>query len=254
MVPDRACCVVPGGGAHRNEPGWLNFVAMHFSDLPERVAEIRGRAEAAAARGGHSQAVRLVAVTKTHGPEAAIEAWQAGVVDCGENRVQEALVKMQAVTEPVMWHLIGHLQRNKVHELEHFALLHSLDSSRLADAVCEYGVKRGRAMDALVQVNTSGETAKGGFSPEALRSESDRLTNMPGIRVIGVMTMAPLEASEVVLRQTFAGARHARQVLAQAGHPATELSMGMSNDYEVAVEEGSTMIRIGSILFGARDS
>ena len=226
---------------------------MHFPNLPERVAEIRGRAAAAAARGGHGQTVRLVAVTKTHGPEAAVEAWQTGVPDCGENRVQEALSKMEVVTVPVLWHLIGHLQRNKVQELEHFALLHSLDSSRLADAVCEFGVKRGRAVDALIQVNTSGEVAKGGFSPEALRAESDRLTNMTGIRVIGAMTMAPMDASEIVLRQTFAGVRHAVQVLADAGHPATELSMGMSNDYEIAVEEGSTMIRIGSILFGARD-
>jgi pyridoxal phosphate enzyme (YggS family) len=226
---------------------------MHFPSLPERVAEIRGRLAAAAARGGHGQLVRLIAVTKTHGPEAAIEAWQAGVPDCGENRVQEALGKMGAVPVPVLWHLIGHLQRNKVHELEHFALLHSLDSRRLADAVCEFGLKRERAVDALIQVNTSGEAAKGGFSPEELRAEADRLASMPGIRVVGTMTMAPLDASDLVLRQTFAGARHARKVLADAGHPATDLSMGMSNDYEIAVEEGATMVRLGSALFGARD-
>lgn len=226
---------------------------MRFPNLPERVAEIRARLKAASDRGGHGQAVRLVAVTKTHGPEAAIEAWEAAVPDCGENRIQEALPKMAAVDVPVSWHLIGHLQRNKVHELEHFTLLHSLDSSRLADAVCEFGLKRQVAVDVLVQVNTSGEATKGGFSPEALRVEADRLTGMPGIRVVGAMTMAPLDASELVLRQTFAGARHARQVLAEAGHPATELSMGMSNDYEIAVEEGATLVRIGSALFGARD-
>ena len=225
---------------------------MHFPNLPDRVAEIRGLIAAAAARGGSGQSVRVIAVTKTHGPEAAIEAWEAGVPDCGENRVQEALGKMDAVGVPVLWHLIGHLQRNKVHELEHFALLHSLDSSRLADAVCEFGVRRGRAVDALVQVNTSGEAAKGGFSPEELRAESDRLASMAGIRVVGAMTMAPLDASEIVLRKTFAGARHARQVLAEAGHPATELSMGMSNDYQIAVEEGATMVRLGSVLYGAR--
>ena len=232
---------------------WLNFMAMHFPNLSERVAEIRAHIAAAVQRGGHGQSVRLVAVTKTHGPEAAIEAWQAGVPDCGENRIQEALGKMGAVSVPVVWHLICHLQRNKVNELEHFALLHSLDSRRLADAVCEFGVARGRAVEALVQVNASGEAAKGGFSPEELRAEADRLTSMPGIRVVGAMTMAPLDASELVLRQTFAGARHARQVLADAGHPATELSMGMSNDYEIAVEEGATLVRIGSALFGARD-
>ena len=228
-------------------------MAMHFPNLPERVAEIRARLKAASDRGGHGETVTLVAVTKTHGPEAAIEAWEAGVPDCGENRIQEALPKMAAVDVPVSWHLIGHLQRNKVHELEHFTLLHSLDSSRLADAVCEFGLKRQVAVDVLVQVNTSGEATKGGFSPEALRVEADRLTGMPGIRVVGAMTMAPLDASELVLRQTFAGARHARQVLAEAGHPAIELSMGMSNDYEIAVEEGATLVRIGSALFGARD-
>ena len=225
---------------------------MHFPNLPDRVAEIRGLIAAAASRGGHGQSVRLIAVTKTHGPEAAIEAWAAGVPDCGENRVKEALGKMGAVTVPVVWHLIGHLQRNKVNELEHFALLQSLDSARLADAVCEFGLSRGRAVEALVQVNTSGEAAKGGFSPEELRAESDRLASMPGIRVVGAMTMAPLDASEIVLRKTFAGARHARQVLAEAGHPATELSMGMSNDYQIAVEEGATMVRLGSVLYGAR--
>jgi uncharacterized pyridoxal phosphate-containing UPF0001 family protein len=114
-------------------------------------------------------------------------------------------------------------------------------------------LKRKRAVDALIQVNASGEASKGGFSPEELRAEADRLTGMPGIRVVGAMTMAPLDASELVLRQTFAGARHARQVLADAGHPATELSMGMSNDYEIAVEEGATLVRLGTALFGARD-
>ena len=226
---------------------------MHFPNLPERVAEIRARLEAASSRGGHAQSVRLVAVTKTHGPEAALEAWDAGVRDCGENRVQEALPKMAAVDVPVAWHLIGHLQRNKVQDLAHFALFHALDSSRLADAVCQFGLTRKLAVDALVQVNTSGEATKGGFSPEELRVEADRLVGMPGIRIVGAMTMAPLDASELVLRQTFAGARHARQVLAEAGHPATELSMGMSNDYEIAVEEGATLVRIGSALFGARD-
>lgn len=226
---------------------------MHFPNLPERVAEIRGLLTAAAARGGHGQAVKLIAVTKTHGPEAVIAAWGAGVPDCGENKVQEALGKMDQVDVPVVWHLIGHLQRNKVDELEHFALLHSLDSRRLADAVCEFGLKRKRAVDALIQVNASGEASKGGFSPEELRAEADRLTGMPGIRVVGAMTMAPFDASELVLRQTFAGARHARQVLADAGHPATELSMGMSNDYEIAVEEGATLVRLGTALFGARD-
>lgn len=226
---------------------------MLFPDLVERVAEIRGRIAEAAHRGAREGPVRIVAVTKMHGPEAAVEAWEAGITDCGENRVQEALGKMAAVEVPVVWHLIGHLQRNKVQALNHFAMLESLDSSRLADAVCEFGLARGRAVDTLVQVNTSNEASKGGYTPEQLRVEADRLTGMPGIRVCGIMTLAPLDASELMLRKTFAGARHALQVLEQAGHPATELSMGMSNDYEIAVEEGATLVRLGTALFGVRE-
>jgi len=225
---------------------------MHFLDLHERVAEARERIDAAVARGGHGQRVTIIAVTKTHGPEAVQAAWDAGLRDVGENRVQEALGKMPGVTVPVRWHLIGHLQRNKVKALDHFALLHSVDSARLADAVSAHGLSRGCAVDALVQVNVSGEGSKGGFAPEELRAEAERLMECRGIRVLGVMTMAPLDADEGTLRRTFAGARAARDLLASAGHPARELSMGMSGDYEVAVEEGATLVRLGTILFGAR--
>src|ERR1700726_3426143 len=121
---------------------------MAFPGLAERVSALRARIEAARARGGHGQRVTIVAVTKTHGPEAARAAYEAGLHDVGENKVQEALKKMARVEVPVRWHLIGHLQRNKVKSLDQFALLHSLDSPRLADAVCEFGVARGRAVDA----------------------------------------------------------------------------------------------------------
>lgn len=225
---------------------------MHFLDLHERVAEARERIDAAVARGGHGQHVTIIAVTKTHGPEAVQAAWDAGLRDVGENRVQEALGKMPGVTVPVRWHLIGHLQRNKVKALDHFALLHSVDSARLADAVNAHGVARGCAVDALVQVNVSGEGSKGGFTPDELPSEAERLMGQRGIRVMGVMTMAPFDANEATLRRVFAGARAARDLLASVGHPARELSMGMSGDYEVAVEEGATMVRLGTILFGAR--
>jgi pyridoxal phosphate enzyme (YggS family) len=225
---------------------------MSFLDLAERVAEVRERVAAAVARGGHRQDVTLVAVTKTHGPEAVHAAWDAGVRDVGENRVQEATAKMERVDVPVRWHLIGHLQRNKVKALENVALVHSLDSGRLADALSDYGIARGRAVDALVQVNASGEESKGGYSMDELVPEAERLTGLVGVRVRGVMTMAPFEADEGVLRATFGGARAARDLLREAGHPADELSMGMSNDYQVAVEEGATLVRLGTVLFGAR--
>ena len=225
---------------------------MPFSDVGARVADVRGRIAAAVARGGRGQQVTLVAVTKTHGPEAVRAAWAAGVHDVGENRVQEALGKMAEVDVPVRWHLIGHLQRNKVRQLDGFALVHALDSARLADALHAEGVRRGRAVDALLQVNASGEATTGGFAPSEIRAEAERLTALEGVRVCGVMTMAPFDAPESVLRLTFGGAREAADVLREVGHPAAVLSMGMSGDYEVAVEEGATHVRLGTVLFGER--
>ena len=225
---------------------------MAFPGLAERVADVRRRIDDARSRGGHRQQVTIVAVTKTHGPEAARAAYACGLRDVGENKVQEATKKIAVVDVPVRWHLIGHLQRNKVKALEHFVLLHSLDSARLADAVCSYGLARGRAVDALIELNLSGEGTKGGFSPTELLPEAERLITLSGIRVRGVMTMASFTATEAELHRTFSDARGALQVLMEAGHPATELSMGMSNDYEIAVEEGATIVRLGTTLFGAR--
>ena len=228
---------------------------MPFPELPDRLREVRERIDSAVQRGGHSQTVTIVAVTKTHGPEAVEAAWNAGLTDVGENRVQEALPKMDALTArsvPVRWHLIGHLQRNKVKALPRFDLLHSLDSSRLADAVGELGVSSGRPIPALLQVNVVGEETKGGFARPQWTAEAERLRANKGVELRGVMTMAPFDADEATLRTVFAGARAARDMLRAAGHPATELSMGMSNDYEIAVEEGATFVRIGTVLFGAR--
>lgn len=225
---------------------------MSFDRLAERVTEVRERVAAAVARGGRGQRVTIVAVTKTHGPEAVTAAWSAGLRDVGENKVQEALAKMADIAVPVSWHLVGHLQRNKVKSLDRFALLHSLDSARLANAVCDHGLARGRAVDALVQVNVAGEGTKGGYAPRDLPAEAERLAGLSGVRVCGVMVMAPLDAEEPVLRRVFETARDAREMLENAGHPAFELSMGMSSDFEIAVEEGATMIRLGTVLFGAR--
>ncbi len=225
---------------------------MPFEDLPERVTAIRSRIAAAAARGGHGQTVTLIAVTKTFGPEAPRAAWAAGITDVGENKVQEGMRKRAGVTEPLQWHLIGHLQRNKVKALEHFDVFHALDSARLADAVQDWAAATGRVMRVLLQVNVLGEASKGGWDVAAVDAEAARLRGLSALRVEGVMTMAPFDAPEEVLRRCFAGARAARAMLAAAGHPATELSMGMSQDYEVAVEEGATMVRLGTTLFGAR--
>lgn len=220
--------------------------------LAARVAAVRARIAEAAIRGGHGQDVTLIAVTKTHGADAVTSAWAAGVHDVGENRVQEATAKMAGVDVPVRWHLLGHLQRNKVRQIDNFALIHSCDSARLADALHAHGVARQRPVDVLLQVNVSGESSKGGFHIDDLRPEGERLTLLPGIVVRGVMTIAPFEADDRALHAIFASARAAAGVLVDIGHPATELSMGMSGDYEIAVEEGATLVRLGTVLFGAR--
>lgn len=222
--------------------------------VAEAVAEVRGRIADARARGGHGQDVTLIAVTKTHGPDAVLAAYAAGVTDVGENRVQEAEQKMALVDVPVRWHLIGHLQRNKAKHALRFQLVHGMDSERLAVALHDVAVHAGVTLDVLMQVNVSGEASKGGVEPSDVSAMADRLMTMPHLRVCGVMTMAPFEADERVLRQVFAGARDARGVLQRAGHPAVALSMGMSGDYEIAVEEGATHVRLGTVLFGHRPS
>jgi PLP dependent protein len=228
---------------------------MPFLDLADRVREVRERIDAAVRRGGHNQSVTIVAVTKTHGSDALHAAWNSGLQDVGENKVQEALNKMDALQLPLRWHLIGHLQRNKVKHLTRFHLLHALDRPELADSVSALGVSVGRDFDVLLQVNPIGEETKGGFDPWDVESEAERLLGLQRLRVRGVMTMAPMGASEGVLRRVFAAARDSRTVLQRAGHEsATQLSMGMSEDYVTAVEEGATCVRLGTVLFGARET
>jgi PLP dependent protein len=227
-------------------------ISDHVTVVREAVAEARERIAAARARGGHGQDVTLVAVTKTHGPEAVEAAYAAGVEDVGENRVQEAERKMAQVTVPVRWHLIGHLQTNKASQAHRFHLLHSLDRDRLANALQDEMRRRETVLDVLVQVNVSGEASKGGYEPAAWPALADRLHELPNLRVRGVMTMAPFDADEATLRHVFAGAREARELLRRSGHEVPVLSMGMSGDFEVAVEEGATHVRLGTMLFGQR--
>src|SRR3954463_935389 len=156
---------------------------MRFSDLPDRLREVGDRMNAAVERGGHGQQVTVVAVTKTHGPEAVEAAVQAGLRDVGENRVQEALDKMDSVRSAVRWHLIGHLQRNKAKHVTRFDLVHSIDSSRLADAVNEVGCQSNRPIDVLLQVNIVGEATKGGFALDTLQAEGERVRGLTGLRV-----------------------------------------------------------------------
>lgn len=221
--------------------------------LTGRIAAIRGVIAERQKVGGWTHPVRIVAVTKTHGPEAVREAVAAGLDAVGENRVQEALPKMAATADlAVEWHLIGGLQRNKARQaVGKFALIHSVDRSELA-AELDRRAESGAIQPVLVQVNCSAEPQKGGVEPADLAALLDQMRTMPRLRVDGLMTMAEFTDDETVQRRTFALLRTLRDQMQAEGHRLPELSMGMSGDYPAAVEEGATMLRLGSILFGPR--
>ena len=232
--------------------------AMDYADFPERLAAVQERIEAARLRVGRTDdAVTIVAVTKTHPPGAALAVLEAGVPDLAENRVQDLEEKVAAVDDPrATWHLIGHLQRNKARRaMELFELLHSLDSLRLARNLSRIAQEEGTPVRALVQVNTSGEEAKGGFAAETAVDAIGEIAELPGLVLEGMMTMAPFDAEEAILRQTFGKTRELHTEVARQipGYKPKHLSMGMSGDYEIAVEEGSTLVRLGTVLFGARE-
>jgi len=224
---------------------------MTYSGLAARVSEVRARiAERQAAR-RWTHDVAIVAVTKGHSVEAVRAAMAAGLTAVGENRVQEALAKQEALGDaPVEWHLIGSLQKNKArHAVNRFALIHSIDRRDLA---AELDRRASATQDVLVQVNCSAESQKGGVEPEGLLDLLGQLATLPRIRVRGLMTMAELTDDTTVQRRTFAQLRSLRDGAVSRGHELPELSMGMSGDYLVAVEEGATMVRLGTILFGER--
>ncbi|MEK6609428.1 MAG: YggS family pyridoxal phosphate-dependent enzyme [Gemmatimonadota bacterium] len=219
------------------------------------VEAVRARIAQAAARSGRTaEAVQVVAVTKGHPIERVRDAVALGFTDLGENRVQEALAKREAWPDaPVRWHLIGHLQRNKARlAVGRFALIHSLDSIRLADALELEAARRNLVQDALVEVNVAREPQKSGAMPEEAEQIVAHAATLPHLRVNGLMTMAPLTDDAAVIRRTFAGLRELKERLPAPGAPLTELSMGMSNDFEIAIEEGATMVRLGTVLFGER--
>jgi PLP dependent protein len=223
--------------------------------LREGLPEVRERIAEALRRAGRAADVQVVAVTKGH-PAAAVAALRAaGLHAAGENRVQELARKVDEVgRRAVAWHLIGHLQRNKVRTaIPLFDLIQSIDSLRLAGELSREALRGGAVVTGLVQVNTSGEGTKGGFAAAAAVDAVAEIAGLPGLRIAGLMTMAPYDADERTLRRTFAGARELfDRCAALPGFDARWLSMGMSGDFEVAVEEGSTMVRLGTILFGER--
>ena len=221
----------------------------------EILEEVRGRIAAACARVGRDPAeVEIVAVTKTHGPEVVQEAWDAGLTIVGENKVQEAAWKKAASVTGPFWHLIGHLQSNKVRAaVELFDFIHSVDSAKLVDRIADIAEETGRAPHVLLEVNVSGEKSKTGMRPEDLPAVVERVRARGSVWIEGLMTMAPFSENPEDARPYFRRLRELRdETEARFGIRLPRLSMGMSGDYEVAVEEGATWVRLGTVLFGER--
>ncbi len=221
--------------------------------LAARLASVRDEIARRQAQAGLSHPVTIVAVTKTWGPEAVSAVVEAGLTDVGENRVQEALAKQDALPDcDVSWHLIGSLQRNKARQaVGRFALIHSVDRLSLAREL-DRRVAPGGTQPVLVQVNCSGEPQKGGAEPEQLEDLLDQICQLPQLEVQGLMTMAELTEDEAIQRRTFAKLRTLRDEVARDGLALNVLSMGMSGDYGAAVMEGATMVRLGTALLGER--
>ena len=230
---------------------------MYETRLRENLPRIREAIEDAARRSGRGEGeVTLVAVTKAHPPEALRAALNLGMKDLGENRLEEMEEKVRLLgRDAATWHMVGHVQSRKARLAVELAdLVHSVDSLKLGRRLSRFAQEEARTLPVLVQVNTGEEEAKSGFSPDGAVERIHELVELPRLDVRGLMTMAPFVEDESVLRDTFVGLRmiHERALDAVPGYGGTELSMGMTNDFELAVEEGSTMVRIGTALFGER--
>lgn len=232
--------------------------------VAENLARVREQIDTAAHRAGRAPTqVRLVAVSKTFSPEAILEAYHAGARELGENRVEEASEKIIDVNRQlnagkIRWHLIGHLQRRKARDaIALFDVIQSVDTLRLAETLNRHALAEGKKVPLLLQVNVGNDPQKFGFAPEpraALLADFEKITALPNLRVQGLMTIGPLVASAEQARPHFRALRELRDELAKR-FPAAEwheLSMGMTDDYAVAIEEGATIVRIGRAIFGQR--
>ncbi len=225
------------------------------SPFPASLAAVRQAIDSAAVAAGRDPAtVELVAVSKTHPPEAVHEVAHAGQAVFGESRVQEARAKIPLLPSRLRWHFIGHLQKNKIRAaLPLFELFHSIDSLELAGQVNRIAAEDGQRPGVLLEVNVSGEASKFGFAPDVLRRQLEELLALDRLEIGGLMTIAPYAPEPEQSRPYFQRLRRLRDDLQQAaGAGLPHLSMGMSGDYLVAVAEGATLVRVGSAIFGAR--
>lgn len=225
-----------------------------MGEIASNLAGVRERMARAAARAGRDDPVELVVVTKTWPAEVVREVLASGPVTLGENKVQEAEEKIAQLPAGPVWHLVGHLQRNKARKaIELFEAIHSIDSARLARRLSELAGGLNRRLQVYLQVNAAGERTKSGFEEEELRSALDELLALPHLEVRGLMCIPPPVEDPEEARPAFRALRELRDELQQqSGRLLPGLSMGMSDDFEVAIEEGATIVRVGSAIFGPR--
>lgn len=228
---------------------------MNNESIAGRHEAVLARIAAACKRSGRSpDEVHLIAVSKTHPPESVAEAARAGLTVFGENKVQEAAAKIPECPGHVSWHLVGHLQRNKAgRAVELFDLIHSADSLRLLEAIDRAGEELGRTVRVLLEVNVSGEGTKFGLKPGEVPSVLSEAGRFPRVEIRGLMTMPPPCEDLEKTRPFFRRLRELRDGWQkETGFPLPELSMGMSHDFEIAIEEGAHWIRVGTAIFGER--
>jgi len=236
------------------------MIVADASIVRQKLELVRERIAVAAQRAGRSaDEVKLVAVSKLQPFYAIEEAYAAGQRDFGENRLEELWQKVELANEhgldEIRWHMIGSIQSRKTPQvIGPFVLVHSVDREKIADRLDRDAGNAGRMLDVLLEVNVSGEASKHGFTPEALRNAAGRLVALPNLRIHGLMTMAPIAEDAEEVRPVFRSLRTLRDEMAQEHSLGdwTELSMGMTQDFEVAVEEGATIVRVGSAIFGPR--
>jgi len=218
----------------------------------ERVGE--QIAQAASKAGRAIDEIELVAISKTHDAEKVREATEAGQTLFGESRVQEARVKIPALPSNLRWHFVGHLQKNKIrHALPLFELIHSVDSLALAKDINRIAEEDGLHPRVLLEVNVAGEGSKFGFTPEKLREDLENLLELPRLSILGLMTIPPIADEAEASRKHFVQLREVRDRLQTEFHvDLAQLSMGMTQDFAVAVEEGATLVRVGTAIFGER--
>ena len=231
-------------------------MSVMSDSVSARVQAVEARIAAACARCGRARdSVHLIAVSKTHSAERVAAVAACGPTVFGENRVQEALAKIPLSPSHLRWHLVGHLQRNKAHAAAGaFDLIHSVDSLRLLETLNQAGAEWGRTVRVLLEVNVSGESSKFGLKPEEAPALLDAADRLPRVEIRGLMTIPPLTEDPEKARPHFRRLRELRdEWRAASGHALDELSMGMSHDLQVAIEEGAYWVRVGTALFGARE-